>query len=329
MSETPLNSRVNPAPSVSPSNKQDSVFEHCLFMIATGKWMAGDRMPSVRIAEKEWGINRLAIQHAYKKLETEGLIVSRARSGFYVTNQENTLKVSNYRVELDDLHRTFSDQIMKTTGLAPLPAFRYLARLAQVRDREMPMCSFAECTHIQAESLATEVANRLGISVMPMVVDHIAGHRRRIPRHVSVLLTTHFHHSELKLLHEQGSLEVVAVPIEASPRLVSQLGSASNNLILVESEEQMAAAVANDAEKLLRKDSVRSMITDDIAGALTEILSPDDKADTTVLLSPRDWGSIDMEWRDHPRVQVVPYEICSEAWGLIADVVGMPLGTLG
>ncbi len=332
MDKIQVNNKKIPAANLSSGYKQDSVFEHCLIMIATGKWAAGARMPSVRDAEKEWGINRLAIQQAYKKLESQGLIVSKARSGYYVTNQENILKVSNFRVELDNLHRTFAEQIMKTTGLAPLPAFRYLARLAQVRDKEAPMCAFAECTHIQAESLAGEVADQLGISVTSLVVDHILGRRNRIPRHVRVLLTTHFHYSELMPLSKLGSLEVVAVPIEASSEMIKRLSNTGENFVLLETEKEMAEAVADDARGVLQSHSVESMVTDNIQKALSDILLSDEKDrpdNPTILLSPRDWGSIDQKWREHPRVRAVEYQIRSEAWELIADVVGMPLGTLG
>lgn len=332
MSRSKIHSNTFTTVNGSSGYKEDNVFEYCLIMIATGKWTAGTRILSVRDAEKEWGINRLAIQKAYKKLESHGLIVSKDRSGFYVTSQENTLKVSNYRVELDNLHKTFSDQIMKATGLAPLPAFRYLARLAQVRDKETPMCSFAECTHIQAAALASDVANQLGISVTPLVVDHITGRRNRIPKHVRVLLTTHFHYSELKSFHKSNSLEVIAVPIEASSDMINRLRSTTDKFILLETEEQMALAIADDVREILKNHSVESIVADNIDTTLSTILQPNRDGkykNTTILLSPRDWGSIDNKWREHPKVQVVQYQIQSEVWELIADVVGMPLGILG
>lgn len=322
--------RSNPFPSFSTGNKEDGVYEYCLIMIATGKWVAGSKMLSVRQAEKEWGVNRIAIQRAYKKLESHGLIVSKLRSGYFVTNQEDILIVSNYRVELDALLSSFSDEIIRKTGLAPLPAFKYLARLAEVRDREKPMCSFAECTFIQAETLAYEVASKLGITVTPLVVNHIAGNRNRIPHHVRVLFTTHFHYSDLMSFHKTDSLEVVAVPIEVSSNLILELSSSNENFIVLETEEQMALALADDVKTVFRNHSVETLVTDNIHSFLSQISDDEEKYNNTkILLSPRVWGNVDKKWRDHPKVSVVQYQISNKAWELIADVVGMPLGSLG
>jgi len=132
--------------------------------------------------------------------------------------------------------------------------------------------------------------------------------------------------------HKLDSLEVIAVPIEASTNMVNKLKNTNDNFILLETQKQMAMAVADDAKKVLKSHSVESIVTENVHNSLSEILRSNDKSkneNTTILLSPRDWGSIDNKWREHPKVQVVQYQIQSEAWELIADVVGMPLGTLG
>lgn len=314
------------------NNKQESVYDHCLMMIGCGKWPAGTRLPSIRNAEKEWGVNRIAIQQAYKKLALQGIAISKSRSGYYVTGQESIHRISNHRVELESLYQTFSDTIGKATGLAPLPVFRYLAKLAQIRDKEAPMCAFVECTMTQAEAHAQETTDRLGLSVMPMTVADIAGKQRRIPRHISVLLTTYFHSTQLMPLHKSGRLEVVTVPIEVSPQLANLVGQSRNVLILLEKEQQTARTVAEDAGRILDCPPLEIKMTSNIHAALTEMLESPRSAEmpgTFVLVSPHEWCSIDQRWRDHPNVQLVPFRIREEAWDLIADVVGMPLGALG
>jgi len=289
-------------------------------------------MPSIRDAEKDWCVNRMAIQQAYKKLASQGIAVSKPRSGYYVTSQEGIHRISDHRVELDNLYRTFSDTITKTTGLAPLPVFRYLAKLAQIRDKEAPMCAFVECTLTQAEAHAGEVVDRLGLSVMPMTVADIAGMENRIPRHISVLLTTYFHSTQLMPLCKSGRLEVFAVPVEVSPQLVELVEHSRNVFILLETEQQTARTVADDAGRILNCPPLEIKITSNIHATLTEMLESSSSAnmpETLALVSPREWSSIDQKWRDHPNVQLVPFQIREEAWELIADVVGMPLGALG
>jgi len=313
-------------------NRRDSVYDHCLMMIGCGKWPAGMRMPSIRAAEKEWSVNRMAIQQAYKKLASQGIAISKSRSGYYVTSQESIHRISDHRIELENLYQTFSDTIAKTTGLAPLPVLRYLAKLAQIHDKEAPMCAFIECTLTQAMAHAAEVADRLDLAVMPVTVADIAGNGNRIPRHVSLLLTTPFHYAQLKPLCESGKLEVVAVPVEVSPQLVNLVGQSRNVLILLETEQQTARTVADDAGRILNRPPLEIKITSNIQATLTEMLESPRSAEvpgTFVLVSPHEWSSIDQKWRDHPNVQLVPFRIREEAWNLIADVVGMPLGALG
>jgi DNA-binding transcriptional regulator YhcF (GntR family) len=314
------------------SNRQDSIYDHCLMMIGCGKWPAGMRLPSIRKAEKAWGVNRMAIQMAYKKLASQGIVISKSRSGYYVTGQENVHRMSDHRIELENLYRKFSGIITEATGLAPLPVFRYLARLAQIYDEETPRCAFVECTRIQAEAHAGEIIDRLGVSVMPMTVDEISGRRNRIPGHVSVLLTTHFHSAQLKPLSQPGKLEIVAVPVEVSPRLVDLVKDSSDVLLLLESEMQTARTVADDAGRILGRQPLKIKITENIQEALAEMPGSSNTTgapETFVLLSPHEWNKIDQSWREHPNVQLVPFRIRKEAWDWIADVVGMPLGALG
>ncbi len=314
------------------NNKQDSVYDHCLMMIGCGKWPAGMRMPSIRDAEKEWGINRMAIQRAYKKLASQGIAILKSRSGYYVTGQESLHRILDHRVELENLYQTFSDTIAKTAGLAPLPVFRYLAKLAQIHDKEAPMCAFVECTLTQAEAHAREVADRLGLSVVPMTVGDIAGRENRIPRHVKLMLTTYFHSAQLMSLRKSGRLEVVAMPVEVSPRLAELVKHSSNVLILLETEQQTARTVAEDAGKILECPPLEIKITSNIHATLTEMLESSNSAnvpETFALVSPREWSSLNQKWRNHPNVQLVPFQIREEAWELIADAVGMPLGALG
>ncbi|MDH4156175.1 MAG: winged helix-turn-helix domain-containing protein [candidate division Zixibacteria bacterium] len=314
------------------SSKQSSVYDHCLMMIGCGKWPAGMRLPSIRDAEKAWGVNRMAIQHAYRSLASQGVVVSKSRSGYYVTNQEGIHRISDHRIELENLHLRFSDTITKTTGLAPLPVFRYLTKLAQIRDREAPMCAFVECTLTQASAHAHEIAERLGLSVMPMTVADIAGKENRIPRSVSVLLTTYFHYTQLLPLQESGRLEVVTVPVEVSLQLAELTKHCRHVLIVLEKEQQTARTVAEDAGRILNCPPLEIRITSNVDAALTDILESSRSSEVPesfVLVSPHEWNSIDQKWRDHPNVRLVPFRIRDEAWDLIADMVGMPMGALG
>lgn len=52
--------------------------------IQKGLYRPGDRLPSVRILSAEHGVSLGTVQQAYRQLEDAGLVVPRAKSGFYV-----------------------------------------------------------------------------------------------------------------------------------------------------------------------------------------------------------------------------------------------------
>jgi GntR family transcriptional regulator len=49
--------------------------------ILTGRWKAGDRLPSVREMAEQWNCTVGTIQHAYQELAQQGLVTSRAGQG--------------------------------------------------------------------------------------------------------------------------------------------------------------------------------------------------------------------------------------------------------
>ncbi|MED0973510.1 GntR family transcriptional regulator [Bacillus paramycoides] len=56
--------------------------------IGTGYLKPGDKIPSVRELELELQVNSNTIQHAFKELEREGIVVIRKGRGRYVTNND-------------------------------------------------------------------------------------------------------------------------------------------------------------------------------------------------------------------------------------------------
>ena len=47
---------------------------------------------------------------------------------------------------------------------------------------------------------------------------------------------------------------------------------------------------------------------------------------SVALLSPRVWGAVDQSWREHPQVRQITFRIREEAWPVVADAIGLPLG---
>ena len=53
--------------------------------IEGGRWRPGERMPSIRELCNRYGFSKITVQHALQRLEAQGLIQARERSGFFVS----------------------------------------------------------------------------------------------------------------------------------------------------------------------------------------------------------------------------------------------------
>lgn len=66
--------------------------------IVNGELKVGDRLPSERDMAEKYGINRMTVRNAIKKMEAEGTLISKRGSGTYVLTQpsiESKLEMAN------------------------------------------------------------------------------------------------------------------------------------------------------------------------------------------------------------------------------------------
>ncbi len=306
-------------------NKVAALVQHCLYMIATGKWLAGARLPSVRASEREWDLNRLTIQKAFRQLEQMGLISARPKSGYYVNDNSTLTDVTRHRYEMEHLLEKLTETIRKETALSPLSTLRYLAHLEELRCRETPDYAFCECTHIQAQWHAQEISDRFAIPVMPMTLQQINRKRQRVPAHIHILLTTHFHYAELAGLSDEN-LKVVPVPIEASPKLRDTVKHFAGKVFFVELEEISASNIASDSADYLANLEMEIVVSENIEAEIERL--HENHNNPLILLSPRNWGSVDEHWRNLPSVKPIEFRVRSDAWPNLAETLGMTLGSL-
>lgn len=305
----------------------DRLVRHCVYMIATGKWPAGARLPSIRRVRNEWGANQVTVQRTYTRLQAMGLADSRPRSGWYVAGGQRVDRLAGNRYELENLHRRVVALIGEGTGLSALGVLRYLVEFEAIRRREEPDVAFVECTLDQARAHADEIAARFNVPVLPLTTGGPSGTRERVPHHVRRLLTSPFHLDEVRRLADPPRLLVTAVPIEMSPALADDLARTRGPIVLLERESSMADHLAADVSRLLSGSRVVVRLVDDPAAELERLLGRGDApAKPTVLLSPRVWGSLDPAVRDHPRVRQAAFRISESAWTQVADAIGLPVG---
>jgi len=303
----------------------DRLLRHCVYMIATAKWGAGERLPSIREMRRIWKTNQAAVQQAYGRLEEMGLAESRPRSGWYVTGR-NIERLAQHRSALEVLHNEILEAIRERTSLSPLGVLRYLAEVEAIRCREVPEVAFVECTVEQARGHAEEISSRFGVPVLALTTEELAGQRSGPPEHVRHLLTSSFHLQEMRRFDAPPSLRVTAVPIEIAPSIVEELEKRTAPIVLLEQEESMAEHIATDTSRLLGGVIVEVRLVDDPSPAVRELVArPNGSECSTVLLSPRLWGQLDSRWREHPDVHLVTFEIPDAAWSQVADAIGVPV----
>ena len=310
-------------------NKAEAVVRHCVYMMATGKWLPGFKLPSVRGAEEEWGLNRLTVQKAYQHLVERGLVECRAKSGYYVTDRGATRLLSQHRFELENLYEKLVGVIRQSSDFSPFAVFRYMSRLSEMRTAERPDCAFVECTGIQSRGHADEIRMRLGVPVMPLTTQEIGSQPDRLPREIRTIFTTLFHYDELSSLKQDSELELIAVPIEVSPTLIEEMGQRQGKTFLLETEESMAKHIAHDALEMMQSCDLQVEVVNDLDRSLQShvdrlVTSP---AEDVVLLSPRHWGSVEPSIREYPFIKPVSFSIAENAWSGIAEAIGMPLGS--
>lgn len=53
--------------------------------IEDGRWGPGERLPSIRALCNQYGFSKITVQHALQRLEAQGMVEARERSGFFVS----------------------------------------------------------------------------------------------------------------------------------------------------------------------------------------------------------------------------------------------------
>ncbi len=308
--------------------KDDSRIElvcsNITYEIATGLFLPGQKLPTVREAVQRWQIDHRLVLKAYKRLEQLGLVKCVSRSGYYVSVGTSHQIITKHRFELEAMFAEMSKEISKSTNLSILGTFRYLANLAEIQARASPESVFVECTSIQAAGHANEVTNTLSVPCLPMTVDQIDGKLSRIPRQVKTVLVTGFHFAEFESWRTSKRFNLLSVPIEVSPEL-KQPGK-GEEAVVFESNESQAEHMNADLRKYLQSTKTRIEVVSDTDSALSDLFGRKRRPKIRAYLSPRLWGQLSSDWRNHENVEQIRFRIVKSAWPSIADAIGLPLG---
>lgn len=305
--------------------KVESLVKNYIYLIATGKMIPGEKLPSIRQAEEKWSANRLTINKAYKKLEEKGYVYCKTKSGYFVADHNIIRKQFRFQHELDRLYSVLKKEIIDETGLSSFAVFRYMAERAAIDARENPEYAFVECTYLQALGHVEEIDAKLSIPVIPVNIHNLEGKSNRLPGSVKLVFTSVFHFDEMKEILEGSNIELVPVAIEVDEKIRGSIKNQKCKSIFLETEENMGQSIANDTSLLLDDSEIQVVIVGSVNNYLEEEYDNIDN-NNQVLMSPRLWGSMAEKWRAHNNIKPVEFRISESSWENIVEALGLPLG---
>jgi len=304
--------------------KLKSVVQHCIYEISTGKWRAGEKLPSVRKAEKMWGVNRLTVLSAYRELLEMGLVISEDRRGYFVAAHAESKETKDQRDQLDDLYKKAVKLIKSSTSYESHAVLKYFASLAEKENNLHPEVAFMECSEFQAKGHAEEIRSKLNVCIQPVLLDHEL-QKQELPSNIRTLLTTGFHILEVKEIGKRLNLDVVNIPIKVDAGLFENISTNFNAATVFELEEAMSRDIFNDVKALTKNVPLNEKIVQDVNGEIEDFLNA--RPYEIILLSPRVWGQTAKKWRENPRVHLIKFSIQENSWPTIVEAVKLPFAS--
>jgi DNA-binding transcriptional regulator YhcF (GntR family) len=173
----------------------DTLRERVVSGLYVGNWRSGERLPSIReIAEAE-SVDRKTAAAAYHRLEQEGLVRIRPRSGVYLHSPTQARAVG----PLERLHRQWLQHTFEGARALGLDTRTILHLVQGVAELEQTRIPVVECSWAQAESIAEELRERLGILGAPYLLEDLRP-GDPVLAEAPIVITTSYHTAELSLV---------------------------------------------------------------------------------------------------------------------------------
>ena len=193
--------------------------EQIKYLILTGGFGVGSRLPSIRALAGYLRVNRNTVARVISDLEREGYVESRRGSGVYVAEPP---------VAAEDLKRQeVLERVIDLAAAQSVPveelAYALLARAGTKPSKKAPVL-FVECTASDLDQFSAELEGQLPVFVEKVLLEdlpeRLAG-EEELPWRVAV--TTFFHVHEVESLVESRGIETVALLAEATLESLQRL----------------------------------------------------------------------------------------------------------
>lgn len=281
--------------------------------IGTGELRPGDRLPPLRAAAGEWGVNLHTVRHAYRTLVESGLVDSRPGAGTTVSGVDENESPPRFRSRVSELDRWLETMLGEARREFGLTADELAARLHE-RGRGPGTASFVECNRHQCADLAGQVAGRLGARVDPWSLETPG------EPPPGVLIGTRFHAAEMRSRWPGRRRDMRFVSLALDPGLgealrdrIRELGA--RRLILCDVDTGTARQMAAEVSGAIGWD-----------GPIDALDEPPERirarlqADELLLVAPRRWDSLVPALREDPRLLEVRHVIEPDELRTLGDL---------
>jgi GntR family transcriptional regulator len=180
----------------------DQLRERIMTGLYLGRWEPGERLPSIRDVAGVENVDRKTAAAAYRRLQQEGLVRVRPRSGVYLS--ENAGKP--HGGPLERLYQRWLENMYdgaRDLGLDTQTILRLVSAVAETEQRRIPVID-AEWS--QAEAVAHELRDRLSIKAVPYLLEEVRGDEA-VQKTAPFLVTTPYHRAELNRLTRSTVVE--------------------------------------------------------------------------------------------------------------------------
>lgn len=194
----------------------DALRQRLVAGLYLGTTRPGDRLPSVRALAPEFGADPRVVLAAYRKLEVEGLVEVRTRSGVFAAQRASTSG------EVLPFLTTWVVDVLVQALSRGIPAVDFPERVRRCLKTVSLTAACVECNDDQIAGLCAELADDYGFRTRP--VDLAAVRAAVVPEEVwraDVLVTTRFHADDVRDLAKR--LEMPCIVVSLRPDFVGEL----------------------------------------------------------------------------------------------------------
>ncbi|MGJ9424133.1 GntR family transcriptional regulator [Aeromicrobium sp. CF3.5] len=214
------------------------------FLIEGGDLVANDRLPSVRLLAANLDVNRNTVARAYADLRDRGLVVSRGRAGTVVASsaQRRARPAQTSTAPQEPALRALDDAVQECLRRGVSPDLLRTTVADAVRGSGLPRLTvaFVECNEEEAKRHGADLAARLDLTVLPLVIGSFD------PSDVStdLVVTTFFHLAEVQTGRWRAGTPIVATVVGPHVKTLVAIAAAPKDQtigICYSSEEQAAS----------------------------------------------------------------------------------------